>query len=122
LLCVGVTAFAVLALASPAGAAEFPKGTYTASNQKDWSIQFGDKGKFTVMSAGKTVVEGSYEVADDQITLTDEKGPFAAKDDDSKTGKYKWKLEGKSLTFSKVADKSTGRELLLTMNTWEPQK
>jgi hypothetical protein len=111
-----------LAVGSVALAADFPKGTFTASKQKDWSLKFEDKGKFTVIQGGKTVVEGSYKASDTELTLTDEKGPFAAKDDASKTGKYKWKLDGGKLTLTLVEDKSKGRELLLTTNEWVESK
>ena len=64
-----------LVLVPVAGAAEFPKGTFTASRQKDWSIKFEDKGKFAVVRGGMTVVEGTYKSSDTELTLTDEKGP-----------------------------------------------
>jgi hypothetical protein len=111
-----------LSLGSVAQAADFPKGTFTASKQKDWSIKFEDKGKFTVIQGGKIVVEGTYKASDTELTLTDEKGPFAAKDDAAKTGKYKWKLDGGKLTLTLVKDKSKGRELLLTGNEWVESK
>jgi hypothetical protein len=107
-----------LSLGPVAAAAEFPKGTYTASRQKDWSIQFGDAGKFAVIRGGKTVVEGTYKASETELTLTDEKGPFAAQEDGAKTGKYKWTLAGGKLTFTLIEDQSKGRELLLTMNEW----
>jgi hypothetical protein len=118
----GVAAVVWLSLGPVAEAAEFPKGTFTASRQKDWSIKFGDKGKFTVLRSGKAVVEGTYKASETELTLTDEKGPFAAKEEAAKTGKYKWKLEGGKLTFTLVEDKSRGRELLLTMNEWAEPK
>jgi hypothetical protein len=74
------------------------------------------------MSMFRGLVEGTYKATATEVTLTDEKGPFAAKDAASKTGKYKWKLEGGKLRFTLVEDKSTGRELLLTMNEWVPAK
>ena len=118
----GVAALAWLSLGSLAGAAEFPGGTFTASPQKDQSIQFGDGGKFTVLSGGKVAVEGTYTASATEGTLTDEKGPFAAKEPDARTGKYRWKLQGGRLTFRLVEDKSKGRELLLTMNEWAEPK
>jgi hypothetical protein len=118
----GMAAVVWLSLSPVALAADFPKGTFTASRQKDWSIKFEDKGKFAVIQNGKTVVEGSYKVSEAEVTLTDEKGPFVAKEEGAKTGKYKWKLEGGKLTFTLVADKSKGRELLLTMNEWVERK
>jgi hypothetical protein len=119
---IGATVVAWLAFGPVAAAAEFPTGTFTASKQKDWSIKFEPKGKFAVVRGGMTVVEGSYTALDTELTLTDEKGPFAAKEDASKTGKYKWKRDGGKLTFTLVEDKSKGRELLLTMNDWVESK
>jgi hypothetical protein len=118
----GVAAVVWLALTPLAGAAGFPTGTFTASRQKDWSIKFEPKGKLTVLRGGKVVVEGTYKASETEVTLTDEKGPFAAKEEATKTGKYKWKLERGKLTFTLVDDKSKGRELLLTMNEWAQTK
>jgi hypothetical protein len=118
----GVAAVVWLAPGLVAAAADFPKGTFTASRQKDWSITFADKGKFTVSQSGKTVVEGTYQASETELTLTDEKGPLAAKGEGAQTGKYKWKLEGGKLTFTLVEDKSRGRELLLTLNEWAEPK
>jgi hypothetical protein len=118
----GVAAVVWLLLSPAAPAAEFPKGTFTASRQKDWSIKFEDKGKLTVLRGGRVVVEGTYKATDTEVTLTDEKGPFAAKEEADKTGKYKWQRDGGKLTFTLVDDKSKGRELLLTMNEWVEAK
>jgi hypothetical protein len=118
----GVAAAVWLSLSPAAEAAEFPQGTFTASRQKDWSIKFEAKGKLTVLRGGKVVVEGTYKASETEVTLTDEKGPLAAKDEAAKTGKYKWKREGGKLTFTLVEDKSKGRELLLTMNEWTRPK
>ncbi len=107
-----------LSLISAAPAAELPKGTFTASPQKDWSIRFDGKGHFTVLRGRTAVVEGSYKASDTELTLTDEKGPFAAKEKDARSGKYRWKYEKRRLTFTAVEDKSRGRELLLTTNAW----
>jgi hypothetical protein len=114
----GIASVLWLASGSTARAADFPKGTFTASLQKDWSIKFEDKGKFSVTTGGKVVVEGSYKATDTELTMTDEKGPLAGKDEASKTGKYKWKLEKGKLKFTLVEDGSKGRELMLTMNEW----
>ena len=111
-----------LAAGQSARAADLPKGTYTSSAQKDWSITFDGKGKYTVTRGKMAVVEGSYKVSGDELTLTDEKGPLVSKNEDEKTGKYKWKLDGNKLTFKPVADKSKGRELALTAGPWVMQQ
>jgi len=119
-----VSALALVALlpGGPAWAADFPTGTFTASKQPDWSITFGEKGRFTVTRGGKAVVEGSYKVAGAEVTLTDEAGQFATPDPAGKTGKYRWKHTDGKLTFTVVEDKSRGRELLLTLNDWAQKK
>src|SRR5690349_19932602 len=80
-----------LGLTMPAGAADFPKGTFTVKDPGAtvWAVNFDGKGKFTVTRADKDVLEGTYKVNKDEIELTDEKGPFAGKGD-AKTGTYKW--------------------------------
>ena len=105
-----------------ATAGEFPPGTYTASIQKDWSLKFDDKGKFTVIKGGKAVVEGTYESTKTELTVTDVKGPLASKEADKKTGKFKWELKDGKLTFKSLTDIVTGRELVLTSNTWSKKK
>jgi hypothetical protein len=121
-LSIGVAVVAWMSFGPVAGAAELPTGTFTASLQKDWSIKFEGAGKFTVIRGGKAVVEGTYKATETELSLTDEKGPFAAKEDAAKTGKYKWNLDGGKLKFTLVEDKSKGRELLLTSNEWAEAK
>jgi hypothetical protein len=109
-----------LGLAGPAGAADFPKGTFTLKGPGGtaWAVTFDGKGKVTVTRAGKEVVEGTYKVKKDEVEFTDEKGPFAGKGD-AKTGTYKWKFAAKKLTFTKVKDESKGRSRILTAGAWE---
>jgi hypothetical protein len=109
-----------LGLAGTATAAEFPKGTFTlkAADGAVWAVTFDGKGKVTVTRDGKEAVEGTYKVNKEEIEFTDEKGPFAGTGD-RKTGTYKWKLDGKKLTFTKVKDASEGRAAALTGGAWE---
>ena len=113
-------AFLGLGLSSPAGAAEFPTGTFTVkdSGGTAWAVSFDGKGKVTVARASKEVVEGTYKVNKDEIEFTDEKGPFAGTGD-AKTGTYKWQLEDGKLTFTKVKDESGGRSRVLTAGAWQ---
>ena len=121
-LCGAVVLTAAVSLATGADEPEFPRGTFTASVQKSWSLKFEEKDKLTVMSAGKVLVEGTYKVTKDEVTLTDVSGPLAAKEKEMKSGTYKWKVENGKLKFTLVKDKSKGRELLLTSNEWEEKK
>lgn len=105
--------------ASPAEAAEFPKGKFAIkAGDAKWVVDFDGKGKFKVTRDGEEGLTGSYKVTKDEIELTDEEGPFAGKGD-MKTCTYKWKLDGKKLTFTKVKDESEGRSAVITAGAWE---
>jgi len=120
--------FAALVLVSGAASsvaqgAEFRQGSYSGTRLRGDTVflKFDQKGKFALTDKeGKTLVEGTYKATKDQIEFTDEKGPFAAKD--VKPGKYKWKLEEKKLSFSKVEDESEGRSKGITGTTWTLEK
>ena len=73
------------------------------------------------MRNGELVVEGTYKVKEDRLEVTDENGPMAC-GGDQKTGKYKWKLEDKMLSFTRVEDESDGRSKGLTGTTWMLEK
>jgi len=116
-------AFLCLGEMHPAGAAEFPSGTFTLKDAGGtmWALRFDGKDKITVSRAGKEVVEGTYKVIKDEIEFTDEKGPFAGAGE-AKTGTYKWKRDGDKLTFTKVKDQNRGRATVLTADAWEKEK
>ena len=98
-------------------AADFKTGTYSATaGGVKWSLTYDANGKVTVASDGKPVVEGTYKVTGDEIAITDVKGPMAC--GEGQVGKYKWKLEEKKLTFTKVEDECEGRAGALTGQTW----
>lgn len=112
-----VVAFVWLAPAGRAAAADFPTGTFTTKIMgMDLDLAFDGKGKFTVSVKDKVEVEGSYKATKDQIEFQDEKGPMA--DKSAGPGTYKWKLDGKKLTFTKVKDKNPGRAGALTEGAW----
>jgi hypothetical protein len=84
-------------------------------------LKFGDKQRFVLSEeAGKTLVEGTYKVLNDQIEFTDEKGPFASKD--AKPGKYRWQLADGKLNFTKIEDESEGRSKGISGATWILEK
>jgi hypothetical protein len=84
-------------------------------------LKFGDKQRFILSDEhGKTLVEGTYKVINDQIEFTDEKGPLASKD--SKPGKYKWELADRKLSFTRVEDESEGRSKGIAGGTWTLEK
>jgi uncharacterized lipoprotein YehR (DUF1307 family) len=108
----------LLAFAITARAADYKTGTYsvTADGVK-YSIKYHDGNKVTVTRGGEVAVEGTYKVTGDEIEVTDESGPLACGGEE-KTGRYKWKLEGKVLTLTKVQDGCTGRANALTAQSW----
>ena len=119
-----LTAFAIVGLGllarQAAAADEFPKGKFVlkTSDGDEWAVTFDDKSKFTAMHNGELGVKGSYKVTKDEIEFTDEDGPFAGKGEEQKAT-YKWKLDGKKLTFTKVKDTSEGRVAIITAGAWE---
>jgi hypothetical protein len=77
------------------------KGAYSLKGGLDgtWTINV-TKGKYTVKLNGKSVIKGKDVISGSHVTLTDTSGPFKCKG----TGKYSFKLSGKSLTFKKIRD------------------
>jgi hypothetical protein len=108
----------LLALDAAARTADFEKGTYSATaGGTKWSIRYDDNSKLTVTRDGAALVEGTYKVTGDLLEVTDEKGPMAC-GGENKTGKYRWKLEEKNLSFTKVEDECDGRASALTGQAW----
>ena len=87
----------------------FPVGIYASD---DFTIAFRSDGTFRVSEKGDAVVEGTYTVEADRITLTDKQGRYACVTEGP--GKYTWKQNGQTLAFTKVDDSCTGRERVLT--------
>jgi hypothetical protein len=111
-----------LALATAgAGGTDAPKGSYSTEVQgTKFVLTLGDKGRFTVMMKDQVGVEGTYKVTKDEIEFSDEKGSIA--DTKSKVGRYRWKLDGQKLSFTKVEDDSKGRSAVLTAQPWVKEK
>jgi hypothetical protein len=109
-----------LALVWTAGAlaaADFPAGKFaTMAGNDKYVMDFDGKGTVTVTRNGQLGVEATYKVDKDQIEFKDVKGPIA--DPNGPAGKYKWKLEGKKLSFTKIEDASAGRAAALTGGPW----
>src|SRR5215831_6602620 len=78
---------------------KFPTGAFVAG---EFTLTFNGDGSYTVSAQDKVVVKGTHKVSNDEITFTDSEGEYACGAD--KPGKYKWKFDGKALTFTKVAD------------------
>jgi hypothetical protein len=117
--CLVVTTTVCLSFANAARADDFPKGTFTAMgpNGQTIAIKFDGKGKMIVSRGDEEIVSCEYKVEKDKVTFSNETGPRANKE--SKPGTYKWKLDGKKLTFTKVDDEHEGRSQGLTHGPWE---
>ena len=118
MICSTILLILLLTLDSVARTTDFKKGTYSATaGGTKWSIRYDDNGKVTVTRDGTALVEGTYKVTGDLLEVTDESGPMAC-GGEQKTGKYKWKLEGRNLTFKKVEDECEGRANAMTGQAW----
>lgn len=113
-----LTAIFGLVMAGSVRADDFPKGTFTNKDPEGnvWSMSFDGKGKLSVARGDKEVVKLDYKVTKDEIEFSHETGEIA--DKDAKPGTYKWKLDGKNLTFTKVKDDSVGRSQAITNGAW----
>ncbi len=83
-------------------------------------MTFNSDGSHSVSENEKVLVKGTYTVTKDQIVLTDKEGEYACKGTDA--GRYKWKYDGKALTFSKLEDDCEGRINGLTGQPWEKKQ
>ncbi len=100
-------------------AEDFPKGKFSNKGPDGaiWSITFDGMSKASVMREDKEYVKSEYKVTKDEIEFSHETGDLA--DKDNKPGTYKWKFDGKKLTFIKVKDDAEGRAQALTNGVWE---
>ena len=97
------------------GAAAFPTGAYEADGTV---IDFGSDGRVHISQGGKTMVEGTYKIAGDKLTLTDVSGSFACPKDKA-SGTYTWQVQTSALTLTKVDDPCDDRSSDLTGHPWQ---
>jgi hypothetical protein len=69
-----------------------------------WSVAFGADHTYSVTHDGKEHVTGKYTMNGDEIVFNDINGDYACKGGDAPEGVYRIKLEGDTLTFTKVKD------------------
>ncbi|MBI3959290.1 MAG: hypothetical protein HY328_10820 [Chloroflexi bacterium] len=87
-----------------------------------WEMNFTDAGRFTVAKDDEVVVEGHYTSTQDEVVLTDERGPLACGKPGAETGRYRWQLADEMLTLTVVADECDGRAVILTAHPWPAQE
>jgi hypothetical protein len=77
-----------------------------------WLIGF-NGAAFRLTRNGVLAVRGTVKVAGSQVTLRDLSGPLACKGAQA-AGRYAWKIQGATLSFTRLADTCGGRRALLT--------
>jgi hypothetical protein len=105
----------VMAVCDVAVAADFPAGTYEAS---DIAMTFDAKGHYTLTQGGIFKVSGTYTVTGDEIDMTDKRGPWTCPKG-KRTGSYHWETTLTGLAFTKIADDCDARSTPMTTGPWK---
>jgi hypothetical protein len=95
---------------------DFPAADYDAGGH---TLSFDGKENFR-LTGGKdntVLVEGVYSVSSDNISLTDQRGPYACTGEQAK-GNYRWAVSKGSLKLSKLQDACDARSSDLTAQPW----
>lgn len=86
----------------------FPTGrfTYTVGEYSP-TVDIYEGGKTTLSLEGEIIVIGKYQVTGDLFEVEDVEGSYASPE--YGVGKYRWNLDGNTLTFTLVEDKNPQR-------------
>lgn len=79
-----------------------------------WVLSINQKGEVTLLKDGAVAVDSLITVKGDQMTFDDVTGPLAVEE----KGAYKFKVEGKTMTFTPVEDPSEKRKQVLSSGPW----
>lgn len=79
-----------------------------------WAIIFSKNGKIGLFRDGKQVVESTYTVKGNQITVQDVDGELISKE----PGVYKFEIKEEQLTFTVVKDDAEDRVKVVTLKPW----
>ncbi len=90
----------------------FPVGTYL---EGDFNATFTKEGEIIVFSDELVKARGFYKLEGHTIIIKDRDRESQC----SGEGKYKWRFDGKALTFVKLADACAGRARHLTSRAWQ---
>jgi hypothetical protein len=99
-------------------ASSFPGGDYVAGQVM---LHFDQSGHMRLTKGKQALVDGTFTVQADHISLTDKSGPMACAKGEE-TGVYQWKLEHDALTLTKVEDACDGRSGDLVAQPWKRQR
>lgn len=116
LLAISVIACGGTAASSPPSPEGVPEGTYLtkAGEVKDIQLTL-ENGRFTIIWYGHVEAKGPYASTKDLVVFAGEPVQGEALCNDSEEpGIYKWAVQGKQLTFTKVQDFCVYRNLSLT--------
>lgn len=97
---------------------DFPGGNYAAGQIV---LHFEPSGHMRLTKDDQVLVDGTFAVQADRISLTDKSGPMAC-EKGQETGVYQWKLEHDALTLTKVDDACDGRSGDLAAQAWKRQR
>jgi hypothetical protein len=89
----------------------FPTGTYL---EGDFNATFTKAGEIIVFDDDFVKARGLYTLEGNTIVIKD-KSPQS---ECGGEGKYRWKFDGKALTFTKISDACVGRTHHLTARVW----
>ena len=98
----------------------FPTGSYLVGGGA-LVATFTPDGKVVVKDkqSGEVEAQGIYTIDRDEIVISDADDGQGKQPCDG-PGKYKWRLDGKALTFTKLADECGGRAKALTSGPCPP--
>jgi len=82
----------------------FPTGKFTYTvGEVSPVIDMDGQGKMTLFLEGEIIVVSKYQVIGDVLEVQDVEGSYAGPE--YGIGRYKWNLEGNTLTFTLIEDK-----------------
>lgn len=97
---------------------EIPPGHYTTLvNGERWALDLNDRGVMRLKRKGETVFDGAFTSSKTEIEVVDLKDPRAGLEH-LNTGKYRWTMDGRNLSFNKIDDDCKDRATAMTGNTW----
>lgn len=79
-----------------------------------WLVQFLSGNSFVLLKDGRIMVDGTWTLKDDLLTLTRMSGPLVCDWDDADTASYRASIRGFSISFKKMDDPCAERAAVLT--------
>ena len=82
-----------------------------------FTVRFAPDGAFTLTGQGWPPFTGNWKSEGEQVTLTTTGGPPAC----SAPGRYRFTMDGTTLTLAVIADDCVPRRMILNSSTWRPE-